>query len=94
MPCQSPPAGFAFGHRRALERYFVGRLALLQEEHWCWLGAERSCCLVSLRERLRVITTAVRFVRVRSSLAVPAVDEAVVLGNTSAMRSWMSTHVR
>ena len=45
---------FAYGHASALRRYVVERLRLLQERHFCWLGAELSACAVALHERLSV----------------------------------------
>ena len=85
---------FAYGHAFALRRYVVERLRLLQERHFCWLGAELSACAVALHERLSVQHTSTRFVRIRSDLGTPLVDQATVLRNLSAMRPWMLDHAR
>ena len=85
---------FAYGHASALRRYVVERLRLLQERHFCWLGAELSACAVALHERLSVQYTSTRFVRIRADLSMPLVDQATVLRNLSAMRPWMLDHAR
>ena len=80
---------FAFGHPLVMRAYVTSRLAMANETDICFQGAEFNTCLMAKAHEWIVAEVPTRFLRVRASLEVPAVDLATVsrahLNVTSAL---------